>query len=60
MQFKDYPYTRPEEKPVLEQMEAIRVRLEQAKNYDEFFEAFKDFNQLNIELDTLSLSLIHI
>ena len=54
MQFKDYPYTRPEEKPVLEQMEAIRVRLEQAKNYDEFFEAFKDFNQLNIELDTLS------
>lgn len=46
MKFKDYPYERPDLEAVGKQLEQLESTFKNAESYEEFFEAFKEYDQL--------------
>ena len=54
MKFKDYPYTRPDLQQIEKEMKSLKERLENAKSYEEFRQAFFDSDELNARIMTQS------
>lgn len=54
MKFKEYPYVHLEEKELEKEYKEIEERLKEAENYTEFFNAFKELDQLERKIDTMA------
>ncbi len=54
MKFKDYPYEHLDEKVLHEQFEQIDNTLKTSQNYEQFYDAFKELDQLNRHIQTMS------
>lgn len=52
MKFSEFPYERPDLDKTLAYVEELKERLQNAKNYDEFFAAFQDYDKALKHLDT--------
>lgn len=54
MKFKEYPYEHLDENELHEQFLKIEDKLKNAKDYEEFHEAFKELDKLNRHVQTMS------